>query len=453
MSQKIRRGKSATKLATALCILSSGVATAGENVPKLVKTTTPIRVKPEIMRGTPFALPSSAFSGDLMAISQGQPPKLRQVSDQDFGLRGLLEPSLPTRYDEREIKDGRGAQRTNRFVELQSDYPSPKGRKFAATRSAAIPRRSQHKTGEIQTNPLVVDAPPTLRRFPVQERPLIVPMHNPDHPADAPLVAREERLSQRKVEDLDQAFDLLSIDSNDEVAIRGAARDGGFGMLAIDQIGEHLSKPADDDPASLYPPVKRFATDLVLPTNKDQSSASTFRDQLIAAAEETIVDQDVPLLPPPDESSTPDSAPAPGSTPTNSIASASDAFGQDGLLEQTPHPGAAETDSNPEVFLDQALRNHSGKVAMNVDELIAANSTQQNARPSVTTENPSKVAKKPSLAQRLIGWSKKTTTGDKPTRPKPAPTRATSDRTHSKNNTVRRKQSGGILTQWFNRTR
>ena len=443
MSKLIRHGKSVSKLASALCLLSAGAATAGGNVPKLVKTTTPIRVKPDATRGiTPqFSFPVDASRSNLTG------GKLQRLSDDSPALRRLLEPDHSTSLNPLVRQTAVGVPRTNQFVELQGDITTDKSRKVSNTRSAPIPQRKRHRRGAIQKNPLVVDAPPKLRRFSVEERPLIVPTIDQENLSEGVLVAREQPMPSQPVANLDQALEALSTQSANELAIRGAAQESGFGMLAIDQIGDHVGTSNSDDSEISYPPLERFATDLVLPQGQLPDSESgamtnTFRNQLGSIETSGLIDLTVPPLPPPTQ-------------PSSSAASVSVSRATSDMAPRVARTSSRRTSQLGSIASQPKLPspfrpNLDGQVALEVDELIAASAAQQ--KPATQLEPP-KVAQKPSLTQRFSVWSKRLTSSRKESPSKSASSRLPNDPSNFGTTPTISKRSGGILTQWLGRAR
>ncbi|MCA9137808.1 MAG: hypothetical protein KDB00_13645, partial [Planctomycetales bacterium] len=306
MSKRNRHGKSASKLAAALCLISSGTAAAGEIAPTIVKTTTPIRVRSAAVPTTGSSrhaatIPTAHREESATPVSRSS---VEQTSRSNDELRVLLEPDRSVSLNPHMSSGELGAPRTNQFVELRSERPSGPPVGVSTTRSAAVPQRNQTRRGTIQKNPLVVDTPPSLRRFGVDEVPLVLPPTTPtESPADF-LVAREQPLPARPVEDLDETLDILSIQDDDELFIRGAARDSGFGMLAIDQIGQNIGSSADGDAGVSYAPVQRYGNDLVLPNGLAAGLLSSelddsLRQQLSTVESNNLVEDDVPPLPSP----------------------------------------------------------------------------------------------------------------------------------------------------------
>ena len=422
MSISNRRSKSVAKLAAALCVLSTGaVAADGGEFPKLIRTTSPIRVDP---------VPVDNHEG------------------------------------------------TNRFAELGVVEDGAIGNgvigitaKLPATRSAAIVQRTRNPQtqslsldtgrGERLTNPLVVDAPPKLRRFRVQDYPLVMPTTDSQSSADGAVVDGGHALPQQPVAELDAALDVLSVQANPEPALLGTAINSGFGSLAIDQIGSHLEQPSSPGHRMDYPPLGRFSTDLVLPPGQPlglhtPGMTSSFREQFGAVdighlIEDTseLVDDAVPALP------------SPTSSPeADAIARSLQVLGQ-GVAPQT---GAAA--------MEVAMKDpgdSDGRVALEVEELLAASSSQpEPSEPELDSSSP-----KPSLAEKFVGWSRRLTSGRTSSQNKSVSTRLPGERAASEPSAgdlsagessaggtsprqvapPSRKRSGGILTQWLNRSR
>lgn len=397
MSLRNRRGNSTSQLATALCLLSSGAVVAGENVPKLVRTTVPIRVNSEFHPGTHLALPQQVRFYGLDVVPKQPSPNLQQETDGGHTLRVLLGPN------------GRGAQRTNHFVELRGS---------TASRFTVLPQRVRRDHGTIQANPLVVDAPPKLHRFPVNQRPPTLPMQSADDSLSSDLITREQRLSKRQVEGLDQTLELLSSAPDQQDVIRSAARHGGFGMLAIDQIGRHLPPAVGGDPKIAFPTLERFATAPVPLANQRKSSQpnssmKTLRDHLGSAEPEMIVQQNVPQLPPPDHSLSPE-LPA-----IESVAQ-----------------GGKSTAKNPPIDLHTPPTNQRMEpLPPRTDQLVVV------AKPE----------KKTSFVKRLTGWTKRLAPRHKPSQSKPVSTRLKREQSEDNGTGDGAKRSNGIFSNWFSR--
>lgn len=490
MSKQIRHRKSASKIAAALCLISSGAATAGEIAPTLVKTTTPIRVRSAAVHPN---RPSRQVAA-VVPVQREQTQRDQNVAiqsnpnvDQSFQanaeLRKLLEPDSSISLNPHMSPGEMGVPRTNRFVELQSDDTTDRTRSSSTTRSAAVLQRSQRRYGTIQKNPLVVDTPPTLRRFDLDEVPLVLPATVPgDSPADY-LVAREQPLPARPVEDLDQTLDMLSIQSGTPSEIRGAARDVGFGMLAIDQIGQHLSDLASDDIAMPSPSVQRYSTDLVLPNGLAAGLLSSemddsLRHQLSAVESTSLVEGDVPPLP----STLPSTLPSPhhtaiGVRPGRTVANRTPAS----RVHASNMPGRNVSDrvsvEPPEaISISQALDaasaeitatgresagqsnlpspfrpNPSAQTAMEVDELIAAST--RNEKKNTVQPKPDPSDAKPSLVQRFSSWSKglsnKSHSSNQPSSSKSVSVRIAEKPVDNSASGMPKKRSGGILGQWL----
>ncbi|MCS7467302.1 hypothetical protein NZK35_11670 [Stieleria sp. ICT_E10.1] len=421
MSISNRRGKSVAKLAAALCMLSTGVVPAdGSERPKLIKTTSPIRVDP------------------VPVDDGGGTSRFAELGDAELGDAGVVG-----------ITDKLSAART-----------------VAPARSAAIVQRTRSPQtqslrldagrGERLTNPLVVDAPPKLRRFRVEDYPLVMPTTDSQSAADEAVVDGQKVLPAQPVAELDAALDVLSVQTNPEPALLGTAINRGFGNLAIDQIGSHLEQPSSPGHTMDYPPLGRFSTDLVLPPGQPlglhtPGMTSSFREQFGAVdighlIEDTpeFVDDAVPALPSPTRSPEADA-----------IARPLQVLGQ-GV---TPQAGAAAM----EVALKDR-RDGDGRVALEVEELMAASSPQpEPSEPEQDAGTP-----KPSLAEKFVGWSRRLTSGRTSSQNKSVSARLPSERATGEPSAGEpsagstsprqaappsRKRSGGILAQWLNRSR
>ncbi|WP_436717626.1 hypothetical protein U8335_12890 [Roseiconus lacunae] len=214
----------------------------------------------------------SGFAQTAATLSQSTPA--------GTPLRSLLAPApvTPTfispATDRRMItRDGAGAPRINRYVDLhQYDQSQP-------TRSASTPAYTlaQHDAnaeiverssqGQVRRNPLIADVAPKLRQFHVDDRQLRIPVDSNHQTLSGALVVRDPVMPERIFEDIDEVVDVLSdVDSSDVERSLGEARStashGGFGMLAIDQLGSHL--PMDESlPIEPTWDRDRLATDLV----------------------------------------------------------------------------------------------------------------------------------------------------------------------------------------------
>lgn len=440
MSLQNRRHSAAAKLASALCILSAGGGSAiGGNVPKLIRTTSPIRVEP--FPGFDQSQPSG------QGVEQAD--STHSVDPAARELRTLLDPNRSYSVDQEIKQTAGGAPRTNHFVELNSDGVIDTTRNYSRIRSAAVPQRDAHRRGAIQKNPLVVDSPPELRRFPVDERPLVLPKVDA---VDGILVAREQPLPPQPVADLEAALDVLSTEPDADDAIRGTARSGGFGMLAIDQIGDHLDDQVSTAPSIQHAPLRRFTTDLVLPPDEAfglQSAAvgSSLRQQLGSVEtdsliDESLIDDSTPQLPPPTVSDE-----------EVAIAKSLELFGQ--AVESSSTASAAATQNMHGVSGHRVASRSNGspRVALEVDELLAASSEQQpNVAAEQKPEQQVDVAK-PSLVERFSSWSRRLTSGRQSAENKAVSTRLPSGSSTTETTMAPPKRSGGILTQWLNRSR
>ncbi|QDV41188.1 hypothetical protein Enr13x_10260 [Stieleria neptunia] len=425
MSISNRGGKSVAKLAAALCVLSTGVVPAdGGELPKLIRTTSPIRVAPA---------PVEDGEGTFRFAELGE-----------TGATGITDTLPPAR----------------------SAAPAPS---IAAARSAAIVQRPPNPQtrslsldtgrGERLTNPLVVDAPPKLRRFRVQDYPLVMPTIDSQSSADAE-VDRRHVLPPQPVADLDAAMDVLSAQTNPEPALLGTAIQSGFGSLAIDQIGSHLEQPSSPGHTMDYPPLGRFSTDLVLPPGQPlelhtPGMTSSFREQFGTIDAGSLIedtsdlpDEAVPALPSPT-----------GSPQAAAIARSLQVLGQGAT--QPASPAAMEVALN-----DRG--DGEGRVALEVEELLAASSQQAEDSGSESKSNQDVGSTKPSLAEKFVGWSRRLTSGRTSSQNQSVSTRLSSERSSDDSSadtpsaggpTPRqttpqpRKRSGGILTQWLNRSR
>ncbi|MEL6109497.1 MAG: hypothetical protein AAFU85_26100 [Planctomycetota bacterium] len=211
------------------------VAKAGESMPVLIKPSKSMRIDSQ---ASEFSAPKN-----LKAVSK------RAVAPKSDRLRELLDRSEQSTAEPGQI----GRTQVNRFVDLTD----PSRRSTSGVPSVEIPtRRSPEGSGAIRMNGLVADTPPRLRRFTPGQRTAIARHHRDEIRG---LVAKEVTMPVRPLENLDQALDALSTDASaveqslptvDE-SLRSTARRDGFGMLALDQIGDHMTlRPANEPTAS-----------------------------------------------------------------------------------------------------------------------------------------------------------------------------------------------------------
>lgn len=284
--------RAATQIIVPL-LLVSPVISAGESMPVLIKPSKPIRVD---SHRTEFSVPQNAKAiGRKTTVPAG---------DQ---LRELLD--LP---DETTSEPGQvGRTQVNRFVDLTD----PPRRSNSSVPSVELPsRQSSESSGAVRTNALVADTPPKLRRFTPAQRSAIARQHRDEIRG---LVAKEVTMPARPFEGLDQAFDALKTNASsttdplpiDNETLRSAARHDGFGMLALDQIGDHLTlQPANNsaEPSSAVahdlrqflqgPPPQPTLTDSTPVRGPVESPITDTRPK---SAEVKTPHADIPLLPPP----------------------------------------------------------------------------------------------------------------------------------------------------------
>ena len=216
--QTLRTADKQLVVAIILFLSPNGILSA-DGVPVLVKTNQPIRIEPEAAQPA-IVVPPVKFEAQ------------RDDADRP-GIRVHLEPDGWATLNHRAASGG--VPRVNRFVELTESAPMP------ATRSAAVPQRATSSVGEVRVNRLFVDAPPKLRRFDVEQNHMFPKADVGEVPSKDALVPKNLQLPTRPVEDLDEAVDALALGAVKQgEQVREVARDGGLGMLAIDQIGRHL---------------------------------------------------------------------------------------------------------------------------------------------------------------------------------------------------------------------
>ena len=457
MSNKIRRGHSVSKLATALCslsILSTGSATAQDSGPKLIRTTTPIRINTDSVYGGTLTLPGPTNPADLPSPVADQNASLKHARDEDHDLRVLLNPNRNSSFDRQTQPTATGNQRTDQFVELQHDLATLKDRKVSTTRSAVVvqrvgPRseRRSRQRDQFRKHPLVVDAPPKLRRFSVHDRPLNQRSAAQNEPLGGALIARVQPTPAPPVPDLNQTLDTLSDQPGQDVGLRSAARTHGFGMLAIDQIGSDLNDSADDASTITNPPLERFATDMVLRNEDMIDTQEILRDQLRSPGTQRMIHDNVPQLPPPSRASE-------DLLTSGSVSQSLSAFDRrDNSTEVFPL-GLANSATVRETAAGPNRPDPAAGLAREVDELLSSGLTKagRGDRKQPEAGQPeAKVAQKPSFAERLTGWSKKLGTGRNA--PPSQPVAARLDKSESNAATSAKQRSGAILPQWLRKFR
>ncbi|MEO1529646.1 MAG: hypothetical protein AAFX06_29855 [Planctomycetota bacterium] len=299
------------------------VAAVGEELPILVKPTKSMRID---ARPQEYAAPRNlkTFEPAQALTTLGKPPRSladasgrepnSKIADAETDLRGLIAPAEETRSE----INGVARTQINRFVDLSGEQP----RRTRSVPSIEIPSRSPKQAGNIQMNGLVADAPPKLRRFTTTQRNAIARSRDQDV---RDLVAKEVTMPARPLEDLDQALDALSSDqltltppttalpAIPNTPLRSTARRDGFGMLAIDQIGEHLelhrvnensttatASGADDLRQFLQAPTQRPTMTLAEPTAPaDGDTAIDFKTRERSPSQMPLATVGLPQLPPP----------------------------------------------------------------------------------------------------------------------------------------------------------
>ena len=480
MLDRIRNRQSAICVASAFCLVSSNFVMAETNVPRLVRTTTRVRVNPSPIHlsKSPLAARQSSITPSMALSSrrESRPADTQQPSD----LREFLEPEQSSQLVAASHNSMPGKTRTNRFVELQTDPTTVTARKLSQTPSAAIPSRSRHRKGEIQRNPLVVNSPPKLARFPVEQRPLLL-TDDGAHPEE-PLVIKPQALPEREIESIDDAVEALSLNDSLPKAltkdvIRNSARSGGFGMLAIDQIGSHLDKPTTEQPSKVKNQ-SQFASGLELPSSHREAYADSIRQQLRSAplpqldalpakslpakslpakslsaeslsaqtlSAESLDGDRLPKLPPPTmESQFAEQLPVEASPEVESALAK--------LLSKEPNSDMVpNTTSLTDDLSEPVVVGVPGDRPLEVEELIAATRVFSKPDKGKKGHSPQPEIKtaptaKPTLTERLAGWTKKlgVTSG-----------KNASSRASATNETVDAapRSRGGILDQIFKRRR
>ncbi|WP_143543805.1 hypothetical protein [Rhodopirellula sp. MGV] len=199
-------------------------------------------------------------------------------------LRPLLSPapatsSLQDVAEKPVNSDIAGVTRINRFVELhQYDHRPTQLRhstpSFQVAQRTATITPEESPTGVVRRNPMVVDAPPKLHQFHVDDNQLKIPVDPHHQPLAGALVVRQPELPERTVDDIDEVVELLSEGNDPTFDARSTANANGFGMMAIDQIGSHLSVPPDAFREELEPFVPR-----------ENNLAEVIRSQSVSAVE------------------------------------------------------------------------------------------------------------------------------------------------------------------------
>ena len=409
-------------------LLSSGPINGSDNVPKLVRTTSPIRVAqapthsfeterdqaaktlfPETSSnevqssGIPFALPDMADQGRTPSAELN-----RKASDQT--LETLLTPDRVVSLNQHHVGSmgsDAASTRINQFVEtrvvedLESETKEAL-KPYVSVPSATIPSRptasrKSSQLGTVQSNPLVVDSPPQLRRFNANE-PMIPPSSIPSGLLEELESETGLRLAQNphpgssSMHGFQEASDALSIKNDTTVRTRKSARNSGFGMLAIDQIGQHLEDNNETETPSAILTGQRFPNDRVAlspkPRNnsttnsqvaKEDSSASpeSLREHLLQSTAGDLQDEKLPRLPVP--------KPAQAESDIPKIGMRRD---DEPVYEPLPSPyRPSQTDT---------------RVPREVDELV------QSARSNTQVGERAKqleLTDKPTLSKRLSDWA------------------------------------------------
>ena len=455
MSKKIRSGKSVATLASAVCLAASGLAHCGGIAPKLLKTTTPLRVEtgetPSAVTTPSAALRPAVKRHDAARDSSG----LHRASGPTQPLRVFLGPAAGIETQSGVQQTSGGMPRTNHFFELRNEEDAKTTASAQATpsttRSALIPPRKNYRLGQIQKNPLVVDVPPKLRQFDLQDRPLVLPESVATDPANGILIARDQPLPEPVIEDLDEALDVLSTETNDATMVRGTARNSGFGMLAIDQIGGHLEPTPTNLSQNDEAPITRYPADMVsqiksttkpkpdeVVANTNPEANDSLRDQLNAFNDYGLIEDETPPLP------------APEATPQDAaISKALELF----PVESKPEP----VTPSAEITTKQKLSSTVGsgrQIPMEVDELIAAETRKQAVGNQADPDAIEPAKKKTTWIQRLVSWPQKgkaspgSAKDSSSARKKPS---AASKQETTQPAAAPQKRSGGMLDQWLNR--
>lgn len=412
-SQFRRRSKQQqARAALTMCIIGSaavhGLADGAESVPVLLRTTNPVRVSTPLAQSSvsvPFSMPSVSLR-DQAAETLNATPSLESTesSTQNTTLG----------YDRatKQIRSlGLGRTRVNRFVGFRTGSSADKHSELASNTNSSATSPSSWAAGEIQSNPLVVDAIPTLRRFspdePARQSVSVSSQTLRDIESETGLrIARDSPLAVRNPDELDNTIDALSLDSSGSTgtALSETARDSGFGMLAIDQIGGHLSRTDGFMPEADTVIAKRFPNDSIagrkpLPydfAGDDRDAASSasegsLRGQLNRLESNRFAAEELPQLPPPKQSAITVSNMV---RPPTTNASQSVNRRDETVFDPLPSPYRP----SPE-----------GPVPREVEDLISSANRIGNL-PEIADEA---LPEKPSIADRFSSWAKRIKGGSK----------------------------------------
>jgi hypothetical protein len=362
--------------------------------------------------------------------------RLKEVPEEDQDIRQLLEPGRYADADHQPRTASKAKPRLNQFVELQEDLAPVKLDHHSPTRSLDVAQRNDSRLGLIQSNPLVVDAPPKLRRFPLEKRPFValIDGQSADRLASEHLPDASDRLAA----EFDQAAEPISTQANGEATPPKTARQSDFGMLAIDRIGEHLDRSSQADLSNPFQSMSRFSTDMVLPSEASTERGETFRDHLGSIDSQRAAQTTIPQLPRPAES-------------------VSNGFVDPALETSDPSAKSTGMASHRNAPPKQTIAKSSipywlSPAAEPAGEKIAPSATGSKGAMSPGAEASSR----PSLAERFSVWSKKLGTPRNASPSKPASTRILGGDTGGDEGdpaALPKKRSGGILSKWLIKTR
>lgn len=397
--------------AIAVCVVGSaaqGLANNADIVPVLVRTTNPVRISDPPSQSAdsiPFSMPRDPVSSASLEVESSTEGTAPSTESTALGYNQATEA----------IRNlGRGKTRINRFVGFRTGTSTSDRKPNSA--SPETTSLTSWTSGEIQSNPLVVDSPPKLRRFspsePARQSVAVSSQTLETIESETGLrIAREVPVDRRDPADLDNVFDALSLDSIEpsNELLSDTARDSGFGLLAIDQIGRHLPNPIDSRQQASAAIAQRFPNDAIAGRTNLSNDAESFRERLgyldtnEFAAEGSNMEQ-LPTLPPPSDSE---------------IAT---------LAEETSSPETNLDNEQDEVAFDPLPSPYrpsaDGPVPLELEDLV--NSARKLTTLPNLAEEP--LPPKPSIADRLTSWANRIKGGAKKNPPNEtsAPSRSSS---------------------------
>ena len=189
-------------------------------------------------------------------------------------------------------------------------------------------------------------------------------------------------------------------------------------------------------------------TDLVLPSFDleralEKDATDSLRGRLGTVDTESLIEAEIPQLP----------------SSTDSLASDTTATSLDWFEHEldtsdlAPEIAIAEIDTAASPPANRiASAPHAAPpatVPLEIDELLAASASTPDATNSQTESR----VEKPSLVERFAGWSKRLTPGKQTQESKAVSMRLPPEQVENQPISHAQKRSGGILTQWLNRSR